>query len=1423
MEGKIKWLWLFFGLWPILQLNASAPINLRFQRIGNLQGLPHSIVLNIYRDSKGFMWLSTGGGLAKYDGYSFQLFSPSPFDKESLSSLSAGKLTEDTVNGKPVMWIAGINGLSRLDLETEKFLNHALPGNFNIGSVNCVLNSGPFLWVGGSNGLFKLDTRTNNVIQYISDSNIPHSLPSNFISTIVANNRYNELWIGTKNNFCRLNLTTNTFERYQFEDYRHFISSIYCDAQHNLWVGYPGGLAKFNRSSNSFTITPWPISIRQDNLEFIKQIIGGPEHSLFIVTGKGIWHYDVQKKRFKVYCHSENDPHSLSIDQTTSAYYDPSGLLWVGTLRGGLNVADLKQKAFKTIYGKPFVSNSPPDNIQSVLQDKNGYIWMGTADKGISLYNPKDNTWRYITSIPGNSHSLTTNFIASLFIDSHNTLWVGSGMWGLMSLDLNKHPHIYQLTGDISPRVHFTRYLPSKKNGSIAGWSQRCTLEDNKGYLWFGTVDGGIAKYDVKTGLFKNYLAQNDSILDKKAIQDWTIYHTSKDWPDIIWIGTLDKGLVKFNTVSEVSEFYQYNPNDSNSISDNGVRCIYQDADGVFWIGTGAGGLNKMIISKTGQPLFKHYTTRNGLPNNAVYGILPDEKGRLWLSTEFGLSVFDKKTERFKNFDRSDGLSDNEFSYGAYYKNPQTGEMFFGGLNGVTSFFPEAIYDNSLPPTIVFTGVRLFNQPVKPGETYNGRVIMPRSTTYSDTLIFKHSENVITIEFAALEYIKSHRCRYKYILEGFNENWVDIKTENRVSFTNLNPGFYTLHVKAANSDGYWNPTEALIYIVIEPPFWRTWWFKLLLTGFLGLVLWWYFKRRTWRLQHQKLVLQKQVRERTAELENANNDILQKNEELKTANEMKSRFLANISHDFRTPLSLIIGPAEELIRNSSENSSELYLLNCIHKNGKRLFNLISQLLDLSRLEAGVLTLRVSEANLSDCIAELAHSFTYLSEKFEIQYNIQIPNESLIGFFDREKMERIVYNLLSNAFKYTEVKYREYPDKAGKITISLSSETLDGQFCAILKVSDNGIGIKPELETKIFDRFFREHTAFTRKTDGIGIGLSLVARLVELHKGSIGVESTLNKGSEFWVKLPLSQMCYTDSEISSDLSSAEPIYQSCNGNKEVIGLANHSFEMETPPSEFPLLLLVDDNAELLDYVAQNLRNTYRILTASDGIEGLQLAKKHQPDVLISDVAMPRMDGFELCRQLRSDASTSHIPVILLTARSTTSDQIEGFETGADDYITKPFNMQLMQLRIKKLIETRNKLRERFSTDLHLQPSDISVNSADERFLTRLMQLMEENMANSDFGSEELQQAIGISRTQLYTKIKALTGLSINIFIRTVRLKRAAQLLQSGMDSVAEVAFNVGFSDQNYFTKCFSEQFDMSPKKYYQTHSKKKNSGE
>ncbi|WP_298484513.1 two-component regulator propeller domain-containing protein [uncultured Maribacter sp.] len=1367
-----------------------------FDHLTTKDGLSQNDINDIYQDSKGFMWFATHDGLNKYDGYNFTNYVPEANTKGSISSNLIYSITGDKDGN---LWIGTTGGgLNFFNSKTEKFhhftSNKEDPNSIDSNYIsNLHIDKKNRLWIGTNGGINMLDLNkplNNPIFTKFSPVKEPNSSgwDGSSILSIFEDNK-GQLWVGGINGIYKLANDKNNNLYFRLENETTGIPSaavraIKEDKFGRLIISTNIGLYCYGIKNNILTSSKIADgsfgSIQIDNY-----------NNIWIGSNSGLKYYSSNNgsnfpKLITNFTYNPQITNSLSKNIIKSLFIDKTGIIWIGTNGGGINKVDLERKKFRQIR-KTFSENSLSyDKIRSILEDSNGNLWLGTEGGGLNMTLYKDKE----------AYTNFKKFNISNKIFSLEEIKEGNKK--LLLIGAEGIPSLYQL--DITNPQKIKKAIPIPEiNKSVF-----TITEDRQGTVWVGTYSGGVfrRKYDSisKTYTIKRFTS---NLTNKRSISNDIIRNIYEDSNGFIWFGTGD-GLCRLSPKQAQKEnpkfkVYKNNPKDSTSISHNYILPILESSTGDIWIGTFGGGLNKFVKGTKEKPEhFINFDTKQGLPNNVIKGILEDDDANLWISTNKGISKFNPETETFTNYDEIDGLQNYEFQELACLKR-KSGEFLFGGVNGFNSFYPENIEKNEVPAETVITNFLISNKKVKIGKTYNGRTILNNTLNTTKTIELKYKENSFSFEFAALHFAAPNKNQFAYMLKGFDKDWVKTTSKKRfATYTNLEPGNYTLLVKASNNDGIWDPTPSEIEIKVIPPFWRTDWAYIVYIA-LGFALIWLF----WRYTFIKTTEKHQL-----ELEHLEKE---KSEEMQ---KVKLEFFTNISHEFRTPLTLIKGPLEYLQKNGEnipqKAVQEQYTL--MHKNTNYLLKLVTQLLDFRKINQGKMHLVVRQTNIVSFIMELAEPFQFLAHKKMIDFNIISTPEEIQSWVDHDALEKICNNLLSNAFKFTpengKIEIKIYKEKNALLKTP-SSENI------VIKVIDNGKGISKEKLNNVFKRFYSNKEDTKLNAEGMGIGLSFTKNLIELHRGEVDVTSEPGSGTEFTVHLPLERKAYENIEEISckEVSDSDFLTRSSETESFAISINDEILDknLSNSRSKMPILLVVDDNADIRQFITQALSDKFTIYEAENGEQGLEYALKLMPNIILSDVVMPVLDGISLCKTIKEKEETSHIPVILLTAKSSDESKLKGLESGADDYLTKPFNLELLKVKLDNTISRRDTLRKRFNRNIKIQPKEITVTSVDEKFLNQAIEIVEKHMMNSDFNVEMLVKEMGLSRSNLYLKFKELTGLSSSEFIRNIRLKRAVQLFEKSDLSVKEIMYMTGFNTASYFSKCFKKQFGVIPSEY------------
>ncbi len=1344
---------------------ANSQSNLIFKHLTADEGLSISSVISIAQDSAGFMWFGAKYALNKYDGQSIKIYKKNSNKQNSIGYHEFIRviLTDRTNH----LWIGSNSGLDRYDPINDNF--EKIFANVN---VTCIfLDKENNIWVVTEKGLTcfekgnphkPIDIKIKSTSFIIQKENNYNTIYKDISGSIWVGTRLNGLLKGKmKNGEFIVEQMFNTADGMLTENY---INCIEEDKNNNIWVGTRyGGLNRIDpvsgKSINFTHSNTISNSIASNNIRKIKV---AKDSSIWVATQNGL--SIISNKTFGItnYRSEANSENSLSQNSLYDIVEDRQGCMWVASYFGGVNIIYSNSTPFK-IFKHSLDKNSISSNIISdIKEDGSHNLWIGTEAGGLNYYNRAENKFTHFENNINDKKSISSNLVKSILIDKKENVWVGTSLGGINLFSPNNGT--------------FQSFKYDYRDSVILNFDDvNCMLEDNIKRFWVGTGKG-LYLFDKEKKTLKKIIINAKGF----TLNNDNIYSLFEDNEKNVWIGA-ERGIFRLeNAVKELEGITKIKS--SNLFSEH-INCFKQDSKGRIWIGTFQGGLSLYDKKSNG---FKTFSQQDGLCSDNIIGILEDENGFLWLSTDKGLCKCKPEEKYYRNYNMQDGLPTNEFNLSSYLRT-SNGEMFFGGFNGFVSFFPNLIKENDKKPSVVFTGIKLFNNPI----VINGEDgILKKNINYTDTISFRHYQNIFSINFSCLNYIKPTKNYYAYKLEGFEKDWNYVNVPS-ATYTNLSAGVYVLLVKASNNDRVWNNIPTKLTIIILPPPWKTWWAYLIYFLVISSII--YFITNFIRARAQ--LKQDLYHEHLL------------NERQEYVHQMKLDFFTNISHELRTPLTLIKGPIDMLMDIYEEEGQSKKLLLNIKQNSDRLIRLVGELMDFRKSESGHLVLHHSENDIIQFIKEIYVIFSLLAEKKEIDYQFDAPNKKLMLFFDKVQMEKVIFNLLSNAFKYV-------PDK-GKITISISE--LPNNEVSIT-VTDNGKGISEENLTKVFDNFFQvdEHTA----TLGTGIGLAFSRSIVDMHKGRISVTSNsdtnqtqrvtcftvvLLKGNEHLDKHSILSTLVDDKNNEKYLFKNEfdSLFPKENTNEikdeDQIHHAKHT------------LLVVEDNEEIRTFIKDVLSNQFIIKEAENGKMGLEIALEEIPDIIISDVMMPEMNGMDLCSRLKKDERTSHIPVILLTARTAYIHQVNGLEIGADDYITKPFDVKILSLKLENLLKARENIRKKYVKRISVEPKFTDLETPDDLFIEKLSHLIEENMANPDFGVEQLAKALFMSRSVLYKKVAALTDMTVADYIKTYRLKKAAHLIKQNNLSITDIAFELGFGNRKYFSLEFKKHFGVSPSAY------------
>jgi signal transduction histidine kinase/ligand-binding sensor domain-containing protein/DNA-binding response OmpR family regulator len=1312
------------------------------------QGLPHNMIQCIYQDRRGWMWFGTSQGLSRFDGYRFVNFVNNPDDTSSLSGNLVRVITEDSSGNLLVGTENG--GLNIFDREKELFLhpyrNHPEFTSREV-SVNAIAadNDGS-LWIGTDRNLLKID-RTRSLVPVQPEAVNFKPDASGYFVRVMQFDIYGQLWIGTTGGLLIYDPQKNSIEQVNLplsDAQSKEIYEIFRDDDGSMWIGtYEKGIFiadPVTRKVKPLIITPY--HERSETIRSISKSISG---DYWLGTRGGLYIYSGTKGVTDYFRHDERDMRSLANNSILDIYHDSNGITWIGT-RGGLNMLSNSKQVFQDFRALPsddhFLNSS---TVYALWIDQNGKVWIGTEDGGINIYDPSSGTFKYMMSDEEDPNTISQNCVKAFLDDGKGSLWIGTFWGGIDVLDLK--------TGSITHYRHSPGDPASLSDNRV--WA---LCHDGEEGIWTGT-SSGLDRFDPLTRTFTHYgeVAGNEQV-------NWIVRDSEND----VWLGTPDEIIVYDPDDQMIKRFSEHS------------RYLMEDSEGRIWVATLDRGIAQ--YSKTAGAV-KYFRELDGLANNQALCILEDNDSSLWISTSNGLSRFVPGNQHFRNFTVNDGLRNNQFSYGAAYKS-ESGELLFGGISGFISFNPADMSSASPNVPIVFTDLRVFNKSVPVGEGKSP--ILEKSISETSHLRLKFDQNVFTLEFASLNYINSSSNLYTYYLEGFDRGWNAPSSSRTATYTNLNPGDYTLRIRRVLPGNTLSDEELSLLITVKPPFWMTWWFRTILAVTILMLAYLLFR----------IILNREKIKNQLAFEKI------KARDLHELDMLKLKLFTNISHEIRTPLTLILGPLEKMMAKQIPPEEVQPNLGMVYRNARQLNTLINQLLDFRKLESGNLKLEPVRDDMVAFLSNVTASFEQYAAEKNITLKFHSLKKKLIAMFDPDKVEKILNNLLSNALKFT--------GEGGIVSVHLSlvfdtnSEDSLGsvpekQFIEI-SVKDTGRGIAQNYIDRIFDRFFRVGTE--SETTGTGIGLALVKELVRLHNGNISVISKPGMGSKFTVKLPFDPGAPAET-TEADKERVTPE----TGTDEGLNCPD---EKEEGPVQ-KIMLIVEDNPDVRMFIKNHFASVYRIVEARNGQEGWELSLSTIPDVIISDILMPDMDGYEFCRRIKKDERTSHIPLLLLTALHSREHEIEGLTSGADDYITKPFDISVLQAKVENMLSVRDALKEKYTKQIILQPTNITISSPDEHFLKKAMEVVEKHISDPDLDIEKFASEAGVSRMQLYRKFAALTNMTTREFIRNIRLKRAGQLLLEKKLSISEVAFAVGFRDLSHFRKCFRQQFGMNATEY------------
>lgn len=1350
---------------------ATAQEDINFTSLTTKDGLSSNNVNAILRDRYGFMWFATDDGLDRFDGANFKVYRNKPMEPASLQANEILSLHEDKDGN---LWIGTSSGsLSLYDRKKDNFIN--FPANQlgknairnNVIPTICTDFRGK-LWIGHYEGISIMDKKTQRISDFTTGNRSRFTKNCN----VLFEDSKHRMWIGSSEGLFVYLPATNALTQFVYSATdptslsNNHVLSITEDKEGTIWIGTQDGLNILADNGKEFTRFRKAEGNQQTLTgNVIYSLVADDSNKLWIGTSKGLNILDLKTKRITGYRYDPRNSNSLSGNSIRCVYLAKEGICWIGTFLSGISKYDKNLTLFNLVQSTPFDKqglNAPI--VTSFAETTDGNVFIGTDDGGLSLFDPKTKLFQQI-NIKSRRPGSNRLAIMTLTMSSNDQLLIGTYGDGYFVYDPSSGK--------------YEQYLRGPKPTDINSNQIYCFKEDKTGNVWVGTNGNGIVVLtkDNKV-LFKltpNPILPNDIKLPINGYIRDILEAKNGD----MWIATHGGGIAVYNRSSQ--KFTIYTTVNSKLPNDK-VLTLLEDRNGNIWAGTFGGGLG-LFNRKTSE--FISYSEKEGLNNNNVYKILEDNNGLLWISTNKGLSSFETDTKKINDYNYHNGIQHNTFIRGSGLR-LRNGDLYFGGHEGFNYFNPASLKRNEIVPPVIITELKISNTSVVPSE--DGPI--QENIITAAAINLKYGQN-FALSFVGLNYTAPEQNQYQYKLEGFDKNWINIGNASTVSYTNISPGNYVFRVRASNNNGIWNTQGTSIKINVHPPFWRTIYAYLLYALIIVAALT-YLRHRGIEKIRRKYILEQERFHAEQERKEA--------ERIHELDQLKLKFLTNLSHEFRTPISLILGPVDSLIKEEKNNAFKIQL-NMIKRNGKRLLNLVNQLLDFRKMEEQELKLQVKEGDLIFFAKDVFDSFQDLSERKKINFSFTCDIEKFNTLFDHDKVERILFNLLSNAFKFT--------FEGGSINFEIekkSSNTPDQSEWIAMKIQDSGIGIPPDKQEVIFERFFQNTTAESILNQGSGIGLAITREFVKMHGGKIEVESEVGKGSTFTIHLPFTELQTTNEQavLPSETASefAEPV---------IIEEETKEYAEDNTTSIIPSILLVEDNDDFRFYLKENLRLQYKVFEATNGLEGWQKALSVHPSLIVSDINMPYMDGIQLCKKIKEDKRTGHIPVILLTALTDEKNQIHGLKTGANDYITKPFNFEVLIAKIKNILVLNDTLKNTYTKRVEVLTPKVKAESSNDKLIKKIVLYIEDNLTDTQLSVETLSRHVGMSRGTLYNKLLELTGQTPVEFIRSVKLDKAAELLENNELTIAEVAYSAGFSTPNYFAKAFKAKFNMLPSEY------------
>ncbi len=1350
-----------------------------FQFLGvKEEGIPKRAISSIVQDNNGFMWIGTNGaGLYKYDGVNYTSYE---YDWKKSNSISSNLIFAVYVDSNNRLWIGTDEGLCLYNRDLDKFSNidfkKPLGKNFkNTISVKSIIedNSGNLLLGTYDNSLLKLNLKTFETTQIQSDIN----LDSNYRINCLAKNKKGEIYLGTNIGLKKYDVSKNIVKQVVInsENAKTSVSqpieSILIDNNDNIWVGtFFEGLIKISTKNDIQSLNTFPIT----NKRIMSMIDVGNKTFFCGSENDGLFLVDYNGKLLKKYVNSKFDINSLKSNSIWALCIDNDKRLWLGYYNKGIGVFDKQYKKFNIIESLVNNSNSlQSSSVTGIVKDNSGRFWISMDGGGVDIYDPINKNFKHVNTNDKSHYSgINTNDIQTAFIDSKQNIWLGSWNGG-----------IYYLKKGANNFVNFN------SNNTKGLYSDRILSfsEDPKGIIWIGTFLKGLHYYDPIKNEFQWC---NSKPFLEHSLNSANVRKVLADSYNTVWVGTID-GLYKVitnkdKTFSVFSMKQEMSKNHKDHKSIHSILSMYELKNKTILIGTDGAGLFSYNQES------KKFTWLNDIKDfneKSVSSITEFKDGSIWVSGKCGITKINLNKKTATNFTTDDGLLVNDFNYNSVYNDGDN--LYFGSYEGINYFNPNQISKNEKEPLLYLSDFKLFNKSISPNDEQSP---LSKVISETNTLTLNHAQSVFTIEYVGINYTYPGKNEYAYYLEGFENNWNYVGNKRSATYTNLEPGDYIFKVKSSDRGGYWNKKPLELNIKILPPWWKTSLAYFLYFFFLIFSV--IYLNRFYQNRFKEKQAIKLERDKAIQIEKLNNKKLQ--------------FFTNISHEFRTPLTLIINPLEDIIKNKNLElpASVTNKLEIIHKSSDRLSRLINELMDFNKLQFDQVLLQAQEIEVVSFTKDIVSYFDEEASSRNINLVFESNTEKLLDWLDLKMYEKIIFNIVSNAFKVTadggkiNIKINGQ-QKLASLPLADSSKKVESFE---VSVEDTGAGLDKKDIKKIFDRFYQVNNLNKAYYGSTGIGLEVVRGFVELHKGKIEVESELGVGTTFTVTFPLGKYFFSENEILKDE------YKVKIEKKEKTELSLFQNKSEIDPEEVQqeriyTVLIVEDNVELRNYLKIELKKYYKVIVAENGKKGYELALQKLPDVIVTDVIMPIMNGLELCKNIKSDTKTSHIPLLMLSAKAMIQDKLKGINSGADMYLSKPFDMDILKSSLAQLISSRQIMFNKFYKGITKNDKS-KTTTLDNDFIQKALAFINENISESELSVEVLASKVFLSRSQLYRKLKTLTGVSVNEFIRNVRLEKAKQLIELGNNNINEISYKVGFNSPSYFTKCYKAKYGHLP---------------